>query len=81
MLNRAAECARLASRHIVGAAMTEMNAVVGAEERRITALAKINAQIPRAEIDAIRDEILRLEKAISGASPRLDSIRLILEGY
>ncbi len=78
MLNRAAECARQAACGIIGAAMTEMNTVVGAEERRITALAKINTHIPIAEIDAIRNEILRLEKAISGASPRLDSIRLIL---
>jgi ATP-dependent helicase HepA len=78
MQKQAAEFAKEASRRIIEEATEEMRTIVGAESHRITALASVNPNILKEEIDAVRAEIQELDKAISGASPRLDSIRLIV---
>jgi ATP-dependent helicase HepA len=77
MQKRAAEFAAEASRQIIKDASGEMNRIVGAELKRITALAALILHVPQKEIDGLREEIVQLDKSISNATPRLDSIRLI----
>jgi ATP-dependent helicase HepA len=77
MLNHALSFAQETVRRIIKEATGEMHRIVGSELDRITALAMVNPHIRQEEIHALRDEIIKLDSAISGAAPRLDSIRLI----
>ena len=81
MQNQAAAFAATASRRIINESRSEMNRVVGAEVERMTALAAVNPHVRQKEIDAVRAEMLQLDAAISSATPRLDSIRLIWNTY
>jgi len=76
----AAKCAQGAAIKIIGIARSEMLRVVGAEADRSAALSKVNPTVRQEDIAALRSEIQRLDTAISGATPRLDSIRLIVLG-
>jgi ATP-dependent helicase HepA len=77
MLKQAHSLAHNAAMRIIKEAIAEMRKIVGSEFDRITALAKVNPYIRQDEIDAVAAEILKLDTAISGAAPRIDSIRLI----
>jgi ATP-dependent helicase HepA len=80
MLNHALSFAQDTVGRIIKEATVEMHKIVGSELDRITALAMVNPHIRQEEIHALRDEILKLDSAISDAAPRLDSIRLIVIG-
>ncbi|NIA31716.1 MAG: RNA polymerase-associated protein RapA [Actinobacteria bacterium] len=77
MLDKCREHAALHSENIKQDALQEMENLLHGEIDRLVSLAKINPNIRKIEIAALRDELQSLQKAITSARLRLDALRFI----
>lgn len=77
MLERAREeAARLAQQRIEQA-LQQADALLGAEIRRLRALAKVNPAVKPEEINALKAERQQVLALLPNARPRLDALRLV----
>jgi ATP-dependent helicase HepA len=79
MERAAAARAAVAADKAIERAREAVRRTVGGELERLVALRADNPAITEAEIQAARDELAALERAIDGTTPRLDAVRLILK--
>jgi len=78
MLEAAERLAALQVREHVDRAMEKMESQLEGELSRLADLQAMNQSVPAEEIDQLNEQKTALEKAIRGARPRIDAIRLIL---
>lgn len=63
---------------IIKEALDRMHSVLGGEVERLEYLHRAYNSVPRAEVEALKDEVTQLEEYIQKSAPRLDAVRLVV---
>jgi ATP-dependent helicase HepA len=80
MLKKARSIAVREARGRIDRSREEMRKSLSLEIHRLRSLAEVNDHVDPEEIDRVEERMKRMEKAISGAALRLDSLRLLFLG-